>query len=118
MLLFIFIGISAIVGKDKNGVHEESIAQELKVSLAFKASHCHSGSERHYIRSTPEPQSLWPAGQLPDQCPRCVCYILAQMLGQTRKNVLPTGPEDGKTMQLEETAEDNGSPGPSQWPKQ
>ncbi|GAA6234098.1 aquaporin-1-like [Lates japonicus] len=93
MLLFIFIGISAIVGKDKNGVHEESIAQELKVSLAFALAIATLAQSVGHISGA----HLNPAVTLgllvscQISALRCVCYILAQMLGAVAASAIVNG---------------------------
>lgn len=93
MLLFIFIGISAIVGKDKNEVPGESIAQELKVSLAFALAIATLAQSVGHISGA----HLNPAVTLgllvscQISALRCLCYTLAQMLGAVAASAIVNG---------------------------
>lgn len=79
MLLFIFIGIAAIIGKDKDKI-EAKVAQQLKVSLAFTLAIATPGQTFGHVSEA----HLNPAGTLGllVSCQistlGCVCYILAR----------------------------------------
>ncbi|KAE8290801.1 Aquaporin-1 [Larimichthys crocea] len=87
MLLFIFIGLSAIIGKDATGslenIAQEKIAQELKVALAFALAIATLAQSLGHVSGA----HLNPAISLgllvscQISALRCLCYILAQMLG-------------------------------------
>lgn len=93
MLLFIFIGLSAIIGKNQNGVSGENVAQELKVSLAFALAIATLVQSLGHISGA----HLNPAVSLGllTSCQisafRCVCYILAQMLGSVAASAIVNG---------------------------
>uniref|UniRef100_UPI0037E94891 aquaporin FA-CHIP-like n=1 Tax=Semicossyphus pulcher TaxID=241346 RepID=UPI0037E94891 len=78
MFLFIFIGLSAIVGRP-----ERDVAQELKVSLAFALAIATLAQSLGHVSGA----HLNPAVTLgllvscQISALRCVCYTLAQMLG-------------------------------------
>lgn len=93
MFLFIFIGIAAIIGKDKNKVEKEDVAQELKVSLAFALAIATLAQSLGHISGA----HLNPAVTLgllvscQISALRCVCYILAQMLGAVAASAVMNG---------------------------
>ncbi|XP_041659447.1 uncharacterized membrane protein C977.17-like isoform X1 [Cheilinus undulatus] len=88
MLLFIFIGLSAIVG-----AHVSDIAQELKVSLAFALAIATLAQSLGHVSGA----HLNPAVTLgllvscQISALRCVCYILAQMLGAVTASAIVNG---------------------------
>ncbi|KAM3604824.1 uncharacterized protein V6R79_016731 [Siganus canaliculatus] len=81
MFLFIFIGLSAITGKDSSSLLD--VDQEVKISLAFTLAIATLAQTLGHISGA----HLNPAVSLGllTSCQmsalRCVCYILAQMLG-------------------------------------
>lgn len=93
MLLFIFIGLSAIIGKDQGRVHGETVAQELKVSLAFALAiatlaQCFGHiSGAHFNPAVT--LGLLVSCQI--SALRCLCYILAQMLGAVAASAIVNG---------------------------
>lgn len=93
MLLFIFIGISAIVGKDKLDFAGAAVAQELKVALAFALAIATLAQSLGHISGA----HLNPAVTLGllVSCQisllRCICYILAQMLGAVAASAIVNG---------------------------
>uniref|UniRef100_A0A8D3B8N2 Aquaporin 1a (Colton blood group), tandem duplicate 2 n=1 Tax=Scophthalmus maximus TaxID=52904 RepID=A0A8D3B8N2_SCOMX len=93
MLLFIFIGLSAIIGKDQGRVHGETVAQELKVSLAFALAiatlaQCFGHiSGAHFNPAAT--LGLLVSCQI--SALRCLCYILAQMLGAVAASAIVNG---------------------------
>lgn len=93
MLLFIFIGLSAIVGKDKLGVPGAAVAQELKVALAFALAIATLAQSLGHISGA----HLNPAVTLGllVSCQisvlRSICYILAQMLGAVAASAIVNG---------------------------
>lgn len=93
MFLFIFVGISAIVGKDVNSFAGEGVAQELKVSLAFALAIATLAQSLGHISGA----HLNPAVTLgllvscQISALRCVCYILAQMLGAVAASAIVNG---------------------------
>lgn len=93
MFLFIFIGISAIIGKDEIGVPVGKVAQELKVSLAFALAIATLAQSLGHISGA----HLNPAVTLGllVSCQisvlRCVSYILAQMLGAVAASAIVNG---------------------------
>lgn len=100
MLLFIFIGLSAVVGKDKQGVTGEHIAQEVKVSLAFALAIATLAQSLGHISGA----HLNPAVTLGllVSCQisllRCICYILAQMLGAVTASWIVNGYRSGDSL--------------------
>lgn len=100
MLLFIFIGISAIIGKDTNGFPGEGVAQELKVSLAFALAIATLAQSLGHISGA----HLNPAVTLgllvscQISALRCVCYILAQMLGAVAASAIVNGYRHSKSL--------------------
>ena len=88
MLLFIFAGLTAIIGSSEDGV-----AQELKVSLAFAlAIATLVQSLGHVSGAHFNPAvtlGLLVSGQI--SALRCVCYILAQMLGAVAASAIVNG---------------------------
>lgn len=100
MLLFIFIGLSAVVGKDKQGVPGEHIAQEVKVSLAFALAIATLAQSLGHISGA----HLNPAVTLGllVSCQisllRCICYILAQMLGAVTASWIVNGYRSGNSL--------------------
>ncbi|XP_070775530.1 aquaporin-1-like [Enoplosus armatus] len=100
MLLFIFIGISAIIGKDENGVPGETVAQELKVSLAFALAIATLAQSLGHISGA----HLNPAVSLgllvscQISAVRCVCYILAQILGAVVASAIVNGSRKGESL--------------------
>ncbi|XP_038573730.1 aquaporin-1-like [Micropterus salmoides] len=93
MLLFIFVGISAIIGKVENNDKQEMVAQELKVSLAFALAIATLAQSLGHISGA----HLNPAVTLgllvscQISAVRCVCYILAQMLGAIAASAIVNG---------------------------
>lgn len=79
MLLFIFLALSAVIGKAES----KDVSQEVKVSLAFSLAIATLAQSLGHISGA----HLNPAVSLGllVSCQisvlRCVCYILAQMLG-------------------------------------
>ncbi|XP_051260674.1 aquaporin FA-CHIP-like [Dicentrarchus labrax] len=96
MLLFIFIAITAVIGKDKNN-EGENIAQEVKVSLAFALAIVTLAQSLGHISGA----HLNPAVTLgllvscQISAIRCVCYILAQMLGAVAGSAIANGSGNG-----------------------
>ncbi|XP_010727520.3 aquaporin FA-CHIP [Larimichthys crocea] len=92
MLLFIFIGLSAIIGKDATGSLEK-IAQELKVALAFALAIATLAQSLGHVSGA----HLNPAISLgllvscQISALRCLCYILAQMLGAVAASAIVSG---------------------------
>nr|XP_046264703.1 aquaporin-1-like [Scatophagus argus]XP_046264704.1 aquaporin-1-like [Scatophagus argus] len=92
MLLFIFIGISAIAGKNEIAP-QETLAQELKVSLAFALAIATLAQSLGHISGA----HLNPAVTLgllvscQISALRCVFYILAQMLGAVVASAIVNG---------------------------
>ncbi|XP_030257668.1 aquaporin-1 [Sparus aurata] len=88
MLLFIFAGLTAIIGSVEKGV-----AQELKVALAFAlAIATLVQSLGHVSGAHFNPAvtlGLLVSGQI--SALRCVCYILAQMLGAVAASAIVNG---------------------------
>lgn len=99
MFLFIFIGLSAIVGSNTVGV-----TQELKVSLAFALAIATLAQSLGHISGA----HLNPAVSLGllVSCQisvlRCVCYILAQMLGAVAASALVNGYRRGQSLGVNE----------------
>ncbi|KAE8290803.1 Aquaporin-1 [Larimichthys crocea] len=97
MLLFIFIGLSAITGKDATGslekIAQEKIAQELKVALAFALAIATLAQSLGHVSGA----HLNPAISLgllvscQISALRCLCYILAQMLGAVAASAIVSG---------------------------
>ena len=93
MLLFIFVGLSAIIGKDKSGFKEENVAQELKVSLAFALAIATLVQSLGHVSGG----HLNPAVTLgllvscQISALRCVFYVLAQMLGAVTASAIVNG---------------------------
>lgn len=93
MLLFIFIGISAIIGRNESGGPGGKVAQELKVSLAFALAIATLAQSLGHISGA----HLNPAVTLgllvscQISALRCVCYILAQMLGAVAASAIING---------------------------
>lgn len=93
MLLFIFVGLSSIIGKDAHVVLGENLAQELKVSLAFALAIATLAQCLGHISGA----HLNPAVSLgllvscQISALRCVCYILAQMLGAVAASAVVNG---------------------------
>lgn len=104
MFLFIFIGISAIIGKDEIGVPVGKVAQELKVSLAFALAIATLAQSLGHISGA----HLNPAVTLGllVSCQisvlRCVCYILAQMLGAVAASAIVNGFEGRHSLGVNE----------------
>ncbi|XP_028282627.1 aquaporin-1-like [Parambassis ranga] len=88
MLLFIFVGLSAIIGRDEKGV-----AQELKVSLAFALAIATLVQSLGHVSGA----HLNPAVTLgllvscQISALRCVFYILAQVLGAVSASAIVNG---------------------------
>ncbi|CAN9502915.1 unnamed protein product [Ophioblennius macclurei] len=95
MLLFIFAGLSAIVGKGDPGV-----AQELKVSLAFALAVATLAQSLGHVSGT----HLNPAVTLglmfscQISAVRCVCYVLAQMAGAVTASVIVNSYAPGESL--------------------
>nr|WFZ92444.1 aquaporin-1ab1 [Hippoglossus hippoglossus] len=93
MLLFIFVGLSAIIGKTKSGIKEENIAQELKVSLAFALAIATLVQSLGHVSGA----HLNPAVTLgllvscQISALRSVFYVLAQMLGAVTASAIVNG---------------------------
>lgn len=96
MLLFIFIGLSSIIGKDVTPPHptvRENLSQELKVSLAFALAIATLAQSLGHISGA----HLNPAVSLgllvscQISALRCVFYILAQMLGAVAASAIVNG---------------------------
>lgn len=104
MLLFIFFGLSTIVGKDENNVPGETVAQELKVSLAFALAIATLAQSLGHISGA----HLNPAVTLgllvscQISALRCVCYILAQMLGAVAASAIVNGSRRSKSLGVNE----------------
>ncbi|XP_044076353.1 aquaporin-1-like [Siniperca chuatsi] len=95
MLLFIFTGISAIIGKD-----EESVAQELKVSLAFALAITTLAQSLGHISGAHFNPAVTLGLLVNCQISviRCVCYILAQMLGAVVASAIANGFRQSKSL--------------------
>ncbi|XP_019969175.1 aquaporin-1-like isoform X2 [Paralichthys olivaceus] len=93
MLLFIFVGLSAIIGKGESGFREENVAQELKVSLAFAlAITTLVQSLGHVSGAHLNPAvTLGLLASCQISALRCVFYILAQMLGAVAASAIVNG---------------------------
>ncbi|XP_070700550.1 aquaporin-1-like [Pempheris klunzingeri] len=93
MLLFIFIGITAIIGKDEKSPPNEKVPQELKVSLTFALAIATLAQSLGHISGA----HLNPAVTLgllvscQISAIRCVCYILAQVLGAVAASAIVNG---------------------------
>ncbi|XP_040911021.1 aquaporin-1-like [Toxotes jaculatrix] len=95
MLLFIFIGLSAIIGKDNLDVKEnaQDLAQELKVSLAFALAIATLVQSLGHISGAHLNPAVTLGLLVSSQISilRCVCYILAQMLGAVAASAIVNG---------------------------
>ncbi|XP_053294829.1 aquaporin-1 [Pleuronectes platessa] len=93
MLLFLFVGLSAIIGKTEGAIKGETLAQELKVSLAFALAIATLVQSLGHVSGA----HLNPAVTLGllVSCQisilRCVFYILAQMLGAVTASAIVKG---------------------------
>lgn len=93
MFLFIFIGISAIIGKNEKGVVGEGVAQELKVSLAFALAIATLAQSLGHISGAHLNPAVTVGLLVSCQISvlRCVFYILAQMLGAVAASAIVNG---------------------------
>lgn len=94
MLLFIFICLSAIVGESSSPlVPREKVALELKISLAFALAIATLAQTLGHVSGAHLNPAVTLGLLVSSQISilRCVCYILAQMLGAVAASAIVNG---------------------------
>lgn len=93
MLLFIFICLSAIVGESASLVPGAKVALELKISLAFALAIATLAQTLGHISGAHLNPAVTLGLLVSSQISilRCVCYILAQMLGAVAASAIVNG---------------------------